>query len=276
MTKTRNIPYSQMRNISATGTFVKRFGHPARVAMKPYAHRDDYYIIALLTEGCAGVEIDFERKHLCAGELMIVSPWQIHGKPADEEWNADGWMLAFSPEMLSEQETSVLEVYSISPTPISPGDTVIDDIMTLCAMMSRNEDNAAVFNALAEAVKRIVLSSLSTSYTETAGRYRSITLKLRKLLANHLIKEKRPSAYAAMLNISEIYLNEAVRETTGLSVGAYIRNMAIMQAKRQLAYTSLSAKEIAYNLGYDDYAYFSKLFTKNTGISPSEYRKNLK
>ena len=79
-----------------------------------------------------------------------------------------------------------------------------------------------------------------------------------------------------MMNISEVYLNEAVKGTTGLSAGAYIRSIVIMQAKRQFAYTSLSAKEIAYSLGYEDYAYFSKLFTRCTGKSPSEYRKNLK
>lgn len=276
MAKARNIPFSRMQNISASGTFVKRFGQPAKTPMKPYAHRDDYYIIALLTRGSAGVDIDFERKFLNAGDILIVSPWQVHGKPADEEWHADGWMLALSPEMLTDQEAGVLEEYSISPTPISPGADVIEDIVTLCGMMSRYEDNAAVFNSLAEAVKCTVFSSLSVSDAQASGRYRSITLKLRKLIGIHLIEEKRPASYAEMLNISEIYLNEAVKGTTGLSVGAYIRSMVILQAKRQLAYTSLSAKEIAYNLGYENYSYFSKLFTRITGISPSEYRKNLK
>lgn len=109
-----------------------------------------------------------------------------------------------------------------------------------------------------------------------SGRYRAITLRLRKLLDIHLVVEKNPSAYASMMNISEVYLNEAVKGATGLSVGAYIRNMVMVRAKRQLAYTSLSAKEIAYALGYEDYTYFSRLFAKCTGKSPSEYRKNLK
>ena len=78
-----------------------------------------------------------------------------------------------------------------------------------------------------------------------------------------------------MLNISEVYLNEAVKGATGLSAGAYIRSLMMTQARRQLTCTSLSSKEIAYELGYDDYVYFSKLFKKHTGKSPSEYRKNL-
>ena len=40
-----------------------------------------------------------------------------------------------------------------------------------------------------------------------------------------------------------------------------------------LLYTSLNIKEIAINLGFDDYAYFTRLFTKVTGLSPTSYRK---
>lgn len=265
-----------MQKISASGVFVKRFGQSGRLPMKPYAHRDDYYILALLTEGNVAVEIDFERKELQAGDILIVSPWQVHNRPEGETWDADGWMLAFSPEMLTEQEAGIIEEYSISPSPFSPDDAVTDDVVTLCSMMDRNKENNTVFGALAVAVKSIVLSTLNTNDTAVSGRYRAITLRLRKLLDAHIVEEKRPAAYASMMNISEVYLNEAVKGATGLSVGAYIRNMVMVRAKRQLAYTSLSAKEIAYALGYEDYAYFSRLFAKCTGKSPSEYRKNLK
>lgn len=265
-----------MQEISSSGVFVKRFGQSGRVPMKPYAHRDDYYIVALLTQGKASVEIDLERKGLRAGDILIVSPWQVHNSPAAETWDADAWMLAFSPEMLTEQETCAVEEYSIAPRPFSPGCAVTDDIVTLCAMMERNKGNDSVFVSLALSVKNMVLSALVKNDTATSGRYRAITLRLRKLLDVHLVEEKRPSEYASMMNISEVYLNEAVKGATGLSAGAYIRNIVMVRAKRQLAYTSLSAKEIAYALGYDDYAYFSRLFAKCTGKWPSEYRKNLK
>lgn len=276
MTKPRDIPFSKMHAISDAGVFVKRFGQYGKVAMKSYAHRDDYYIFALLTEGKVAVEIDFERKGLAAGEMLILSPWQVHNKPSGEEWNADGWLLAFSPEILTESEALAIESYSISPHPFSLDKNMMDDVVALCAMMQRYQGDDGVATVLASAVKCLVLSSFDSLDKETVGRYKLITLRLRKLLDIHLTHEKSPAAYASMLNISEVYLNEAVKGATGLSAGAYIRSRVIVQAKRQLTYTSLSAKEIAYDLGYEDYTYFSKLFRKSVGKSPADYRKNLK
>nr|WP_295926319.1 helix-turn-helix domain-containing protein [uncultured Dyadobacter sp.] len=53
-----------------------------------------------------------------------------------------------------------------------------------------------------------------------------------------------------------------------------IKNRIILEAKRLLVHTSLTAKEIAYELGYSDPAYFSRLFQTKTGESPSGFRAN--
>ena len=53
-----------------------------------------------------------------------------------------------------------------------------------------------------------------------------------------------------------------------------IKNRIILEAKRLLVHTSLTAKEIAYELGYNDPAYFSRLFQTKTGESPSNFRAN--
>lgn len=276
MPASKSLPFSRMQNISASGIFLKHFVQYGKTEMRPYAHRDDYYIVALLTGGSAALEIDFERIELNAGDILIVSPLQAHRKPPREQWCADGWMLAFAPEFLSEAEVRALDEYSISPHPLSPGEAVVSDIVTLCAMFERNSADDNISAAMAAAIKTIVLAAVGKSDRSVTGRYRAITLAFRKLLDVHLATEKSPAAYASMLNITEVYLNEAVKAATGLSVGAYLRSRVIIQAKRLLAYTSISAKEIAYTLGYNDYAYFSRLFRKSTGISPSAYAKNLK
>jgi AraC-like DNA-binding protein len=52
-----------------------------------------------------------------------------------------------------------------------------------------------------------------------------------------------------------------------------IQNRVILEAKRLLYYTDKSAKEIAFELGFEDAAYFSNFFKKHTSLSPSLFKK---
>ena len=76
-----------------------------------------------------------------------------------------------------------------------------------------------------------------------------------------------------MMSLSSVYLNEAVKNTTGISVSRYISGEIMIQAQRLLFYTDMSVKEIALELGYDDPFYFTRLFTKITEISPTRFRE---
>ena len=83
---------------------------------------------------------------------------------------------------------------------------------------------------------------------------------------------KSPSEYANALNMSSAYLNEVVKDATGITVSEYIRNEIIIRAKRLLYYTNMSIKDIAIDLGYEDWAYFSRIFSKATNMPPTEFR----
>lgn len=141
--------------------------------------------------------------------------------------------------------------------------------------MLRRHSSPEVTVSLAAAMKSILLSRIRDLDPHSSDRYRSIMVRFRRLLNRYAETEKSPSAYADMLNISEIYLNEAVKTVTGISVSRYIRRHIVLLAKWEFIRSRLSAKEVAYKLGFCDYAYFSRLFTKETGLSPSAYRRSL-
>ena len=82
-------------------------------------------------------------------------------------------------------------------------------------------------------------------------------------------------AYAEEANISENYLSRLVKQFTGRSVGAWIDIVRIQRAKRMLSSTSLSIIDIAASVGVEDQSYFSRLFKKETGITPSAFRKKM-
>ena len=81
--------------------------------------------------------------------------------------------------------------------------------------------------------------------------------------------------YASEIGISENYLSRLVKKSTGRSVGAWIDIVRIQRAKRLLAKTREPVIDIATAVGIDDQSYFSRLFKKETGLTPSSFRKKM-
>lgn len=83
------------------------------------------------------------------------------------------------------------------------------------------------------------------------------------------------ASYAGEAGISENYLSRLVKQSTGRSVGAWIDIVRIQRAKRLLSSTSLSIIDVAASVGVEDQSYFSRLFKKETGLTPSAFRKRM-
>ena len=83
------------------------------------------------------------------------------------------------------------------------------------------------------------------------------------------------ASYAAEIGISENYLSRLVKKATGRSVGAWIDIVRIQRAKRLLSVTEDSVIDIAASVGIEDQSYFSRLFKKETGMTPSAFRKRM-
>jgi AraC-like DNA-binding protein len=111
---------------------------------------------------------------------------------------------------------------------------------------------------------------------EASSRHFEIFLGLRSLLKQHLHEQHLPSFYAEKLCISTGYLNEAVMKTVHMSTQQYIMNETVIQAKRALYTTDDTIQHISWKLGYDDAAYFTRIFTKIAACSPSDFRKRVK
>ncbi|MCR5561694.1 MAG: AraC family transcriptional regulator [Bacteroidales bacterium] len=90
--------------------------------------------------------------------------------------------------------------------------------------------------------------------------------------------EKQPGTiarYASENGISQNYLSRLVKNATGRSVGAWIDIVRIQRTKRLLTSTSLPIIDIAASVGIEDQSYFSRLFKKETGLTPTSFRKKM-
>jgi AraC-like DNA-binding protein len=77
---------------------------------------------------------------------------------------------------------------------------------------------------------------------------------------------------AAFLNISASHFSAIFKSKTGHSPIEYFNQLKIQKACQYLSFTNMAVKEIAITLGIDDQYYFSRMFTKLMGISPTKYR----
>ena len=94
------------------------------------------------------------------------------------------------------------------------------------------------------------------------------------LVEDHFKTEHQVSYYAEMMNKSPKTLSNTFRSYQ-VSPLQIIQNRIVLEAKRLLTYTNKSLKEIGYDLGFEDASNFSRIFKKNQGLSPSDYRKKL-
>lgn len=81
------------------------------------------------------------------------------------------------------------------------------------------------------------------------------------------------SEYADLLNITPKLLNKRITKFSKDTPNDLIKQRIILEVQRLLAHTRLSVKEIGYKLGYEDPSYFIRLFSKQTGLSPQQFRK---
>lgn len=94
-------------------------------------------------------------------------------------------------------------------------------------------------------------------------------------IREHYMEDISLTSLAAKYNISMARLSEMIKEHLQLNFSDYIASLRIQRAKELLRDESLSIQEIAEIVGYNDYFYFTKVFKKVEGISPSKYRKEI-
>ncbi len=96
--------------------------------------------------------------------------------------------------------------------------------------------------------------------------------RLRALVEAQYRQQPRLAALAATLGITPTQLNRVCHQVLGHSALGVLHGRLVLEAQRDLAYTTLSVKQIALGLGFADAGYFSRFFLRQTGHTPSAWR----
>ncbi|MDR2847528.1 MAG: AraC family transcriptional regulator [Bacteroidales bacterium] len=275
------IPVHKIHEKFATGIFLKRYqdgaisqnGNPASGVKEK--HRDNHYLFVLQEKGEFSLQIDFREYRTADTMLVCVLPGQVHF--GAELGNVSGWLLGIDALYVRDEWKEILETLLISGNIIVPDADTVNDLKYGFALLDRKIQSGN--ESVAQDAAALLIGMIAEQYRQRQSavsnkRLTAITLQFKSLFADHLKTLKKPSQYASLLHISPTYLNEAVKSVTGFPAGYWIQDAVVLEAKRLLFYTDKSVAEIAFELGYDDNAYFTRLFTKSSSMSPSQFRTN--
>lgn len=281
--KTKSILVNMKADSSGRGININKVSikssHPFKEVER--AHRDDFYVFILQQKGTMTLEIDFQKYKVKAGSVVFIHPTQVHRVIGFEGATFSSW--ALSTEHINPDYLKLLDdLKSVKPLALKQEIySIISDAVSLSIKLSERKKEKLHDSLLKESCNMAVGLVISQFLEEEKplgkfSRFENVTKNFKIVLEQKFISIKSPSGYAAKLNISTPYLNECVKNATGHSVSFHIRERIILEAKRLLYHSSKSVKEIAETLGYDDYSYFIRTFSKIVGLSPLAFRdKNL-
>lgn len=281
--KTTSIPVNTMADSFGAGIAIGKASvediHTFDKAAQ--SHRDDYHIFFLQEKGTTIGEIDFQKFEIKQPSVIYIHPNQVHRLISFENVILSFW--AIDNENLNPEYLKLLEEITPAKPLLLEKETlnIISEAVSLCIKISERNHEKLYHSLLKDSCNTLV-ALVASQYlaqdksADTLSRFDVITKAFKAILERNFITAKKPAEYAQSLNISSSYLNECVKNTTGYPVSHHIHQRIILEAKRLLCYSDKSVKEIASELGYDDYPYFSRLFTKVTAMTPVTFRnKNL-
>ncbi|BAV06426.1 AraC-type DNA-binding protein [Filimonas lacunae] len=253
-----------------------------RILLKP--HRLSFYYFQYIEKGTATFKTDLKEFTITDGELAFGLPNQIFTKlPYDK--NTPQYALSFDENTLKLLPGS----YPFLINPFNVNSISFD----LASRQRIKNLLSGLFQLLHAPGKQkkaeVILAHLhtllieyNTAYFEQYQDQETMPgSKLSKYIAFKLAVETTLTEQHDVQHIAEKLaltsntLYGIVKEFAGISPKEWITNRLILEAQRKLQYSTISVKELAYELGFTDPGYFSRLFKKSTGKSVSRYLAEL-
>ncbi len=254
-------------------------------------HRHHFFTIIAVENGVGSHQIDFKNYPITPFTLYFISPEQIHHVEIEPNTESllKGHVMMFTPDFILK--------YSISPQQLTEMslffncDESIPLTLTAIEMerllpffekfKNETEGNAQYKWESLGAWLKLFLLECSRLKNETQQkniklekRQAEIVRHFKNDVENHFKSWHQVGDYADAQHLTSNYLNEIIKAETGTSAKDFILNRLILEAKRLARFSDMSAKEIAYSLGYEDIPQFSKFFKKCEGVSFSAFREN--
>lgn len=270
---------------------VPRFVHAERINVRAPVHdwrigvhrHPDLAQTLLLLKGGADAIID-DARHRLVPPVLVWLPADIpHGYEFDA--GSDGYVITIAQDFLTAilSSETCAELGGVSERlfchELQPGEETGSDPLAAFEGIERALAlGGRGVRTIVEAHLKLLLVHLARSAAIHAmannahGRQTALFRRFRQLLENNFRAHLSISEYANRLGLTEDRLHAICQRAAGMPPSEIVHRRLVLEAKRHLLYTTMTVKEIAYDLGFNDPAYFSRFFAKRAGMAPSAYR----
>lgn len=247
----------------------------------------DAYSIYWIKQGKGVYNIDFESYAFDDNVLFFLSPGQVFS--VESEKIKEAYKLTFVRDFYciqthdKEVACNGILFNNIYETPFvkpSESDTQRLQFILESLIDEFNRDGAtAKYDMLQSYLKQFIIHSVRVKKEHHIIKDDNET-KLFKdfsLLVEQNFKTLHSvTDYANRLGLSPKSLTKHLQKTGSQTPSDFIKSRILLEAQRQLIYSNNSVKQIAYSLGFNDSAYFTRFFKKATSKSPLQFRKDQK
>lgn len=250
-------------------------------------HKHDYYVIIWVKEGEGTHIVDFNEYPLEPNSFWFLSPGQAHIFHLVQP--PQGYVISFGSDFFStfENNRELLINSGLFHNILQFKSFQLDITATqgLEELIKKMQDeigaNANFQDEMLRSLLKMFLIScsrlFSSQMTNTVESSKAICMvrRFQDLVEERFQEKSKVADYAESLGVTPSHLNDTVKKITGMPASEHIKQRVILEIKRKANFGMLSAKEIAYEMGFDDEAHFSKYFKNNVGITFSDYKKQL-
>ncbi len=248
-------------------------------------HKHNFYLCILFTEGTGTHEIDFNAYTVQPGSVFFLKPGQTHSwkfKSAPKGYlffhTQDFYELSFSNRLLhqfpfyfSQKNTPSLVLTKTQTTGLHDKFKELNNEYYQKRLYQEIKITSLINTIYIDLARCYI--DLKPTQVASSLRYIETLRSLEKEIEHSYLQEKSAKFYANNLNISAKHLNRIVKTTVGKTTSELISERVILEAKRLIVHSENSLSSIAEMLGFEDYAYFSKVFKSKTKITPLGFKK---
>jgi AraC-like DNA-binding protein len=260
-------------------------GDAERISVMPNEpHQHDYEELIVGMEGKLEHFIDFTTTYFEAPLISFVAKGKIHRVvPGAVNGKCNMWVLKFKSEFIPETTFQLYSFYHNHANIKLQNGMCYDRMVQLCRMMhdemQQETPDLGIVSHLLIALFSMIEAERKKTLTDpdSLNKTQNVTFKnFLKILEENYRRPEGVEFYAEKLFMSSRNLNLICKNILNQSVSEIIETRKLIEAKNLLIHSEKTVAEIGFELGYNEKSYFTNVFKKKSGQTPTEFRDEMK